>query len=56
LGLGIKPKSGLAAFDYDLETEDEQAVIDLSPNFSLWKTLDPRGMVVTAQSNHVVFP
>jgi PhzF family phenazine biosynthesis protein len=52
-GLGIKPKSVLVAFDYIIELEDEQAVIDLSPDLALWKTLDLRGVVVTAPSNDV---
>jgi PhzF family phenazine biosynthesis protein len=55
LGLGIKPKAVLAAFDYIIELEDEQAVIDLSPDFALWKTLDLRGVLVTAPSHHVDF-
>jgi predicted PhzF superfamily epimerase YddE/YHI9 len=55
LGLGIKPKSVLAAFDYIIELEDEQAVIDLSPDLALWKTLDLRGVIVTAPSTDVDF-
>jgi PhzF family phenazine biosynthesis protein len=55
LGLGIKPKAVLAAFDYIIELEDEQAVIELCPDLALWKTLDLRGVVVTAPSTEVDF-
>ncbi|WP_369809288.1 PhzF family phenazine biosynthesis protein [Paraglaciecola sp. MB-3u-78] len=43
LGLGIKPKAVHAAFDYIIELEDEPAVVALSPDLALWKTLDLRG-------------
>ena len=45
LGLGIKPKAVLAAFDYIIELEDELAVAALSPDLALWKTLELRGVV-----------
>jgi PhzF family phenazine biosynthesis protein len=48
LGGGIKPKAIFAAFDYIIELDDEVAVKKLSPNFELWKTIDLRGVVVTA--------
>lgn len=53
LGLGIKPKAVLAAFDYIIELEDEPAVAALSPDLTLWKTLDLRGVVVTAPGINV---
>jgi PhzF family phenazine biosynthesis protein len=57
LGLGreIKPKAISAAFDYIIELDDEAAVKTLSPNFELWKTIDLRGVVVTAAGNDVDF-
>jgi PhzF family phenazine biosynthesis protein len=55
LGLGIKPKAVHAAFDYIIELEDEQSVMELSPDLFLWKTLDLRGVVVTAPSTDVDF-
>lgn len=55
LGLGIKPKAVLAAFDYIIELEDELAVAALSPDLALWKTLDLRGVVVTAPGRSVDF-
>lgn len=55
LGLGVKPKSVLAAFDYIIELDDEQAVIGLAPDLALWKTLDLRGVVVTAPGTDVDF-
>jgi PhzF family phenazine biosynthesis protein len=57
LGLGreIKPKAISAAFDYIIELDDEAAVKTLSPNFELWKTIDLRGVVVTAAGSDVDF-
>jgi len=55
LGLGIKPKAVLAAFDYIIELEDEQSVMELSPDLALWKTIDLRGVVVTAPGLSVDF-
>jgi predicted PhzF superfamily epimerase YddE/YHI9 len=55
LGLGIKPKAVLAAFDYIIELEDELAVAALLPDLALWKTLDLRGVVVTAPGLNVDF-
>jgi PhzF family phenazine biosynthesis protein len=55
LGLGIKPKAVHAAFDFIIELEDEQAVMELSPDLALWKTLGLRGVVVTAPSTDVDF-
>tara|TARA_R110002167_G_scaffold96903_6_gene256210 strand:- start:3986 stop:4765 length:780 start_codon:yes stop_codon:yes gene_type:complete len=55
LGLGIKPKAVLAAFDYIIELEDELAVVALSPDLALWKTLELRGVVVTAPGRNVDF-
>ena len=55
LGLGIKPKAVLAAFDYIIELEDEPAVAALSPDLALWKTIDLRGVVVTAPGRSVDF-
>ena len=55
LGLGIKPKAVLAAFDYIIELEDELAVAALSPDLALWKTLELRGVVVTAPGRNVDF-
>ncbi|MFT5837915.1 MAG: PhzF family phenazine biosynthesis protein [Flavobacteriales bacterium] len=55
LGLGIKPKAVSAAFDYIVELDDEEAVSTLVPDFALWKTLELRGVVVTAIGNDVDF-
>ena len=55
LGLGIKPKAVSAAFDYIVELDDEEAVSTLLPDFAFWKTLDLRGVVVTAVGNDVDF-
>jgi PhzF family phenazine biosynthesis protein len=55
LGLGIKPKAVLAAFDYIIELEDELAVAALSPDLALWKSLVLRGVVVTAPGRNVDF-
>ena len=55
LGLGIKPKFISAAFDYIIELDDEEAVRSLSPDFALWKTIDLRGVVVTAVGKDVDF-
>jgi predicted PhzF superfamily epimerase YddE/YHI9 len=57
LGLGgeIKPKAISAAFDYIIELDDEAAVKTLLPNFELWKTIDLRGVVVTAAGSDVDF-
>ena len=54
-GLGVKPKAVSAAFDYIIELEDEQAVATLTPNLAPWKTLDLRGVVVTAPGSEVDF-
>lgn len=55
LGLSIKPKAVLAAFDYIVELEDELAVAALSPDLALWKSLELRGVVVTAPGTDVDF-
>lgn len=55
LGLGVNPNAVLAAFDYIVELDDEQAVKTLKPNLALWKQLDLRGVVVTAKGNEVDF-
>ena len=55
LGLGMKAKAVSAAFDYIIELDDEAAVRTLSPDFALWKTLDLRGVVVTAAGSDVDF-
>lgn len=55
LGLGARPKAVLAAFDYIIELEDEQAVTSLKPNLTLWKHLDLRGVVVTAPGKDLDF-
>ena len=55
LGLGIKPKAVSAAFDYIIELEDEAAVSALSPDFAFWKSIDLRGVVVTAKGSDVDF-
>jgi PhzF family phenazine biosynthesis protein len=55
LGLGINSKAVLAAFDYFIELEDEQAVKTLKPDLALWKRLDLRGVVVTAPGANVDF-
>ena len=55
LGVGIKPKAVFAAFDYIIELDNEDAVKTLLPNFELWKTIDFRGVVVTATGCDVDF-
>lgn len=55
LGLGTNPKAVLAAFDYIIELDDEQAVQALIPDLALWKLLDLRGVVVTATGSEVDF-
>ena len=55
LGLGIKHKAVSAAFDYIIELDSEDAVKTLSPDFELWKTIDLRGVVVTAVGRDVDF-
>lgn len=55
LGLGARPKAVLAAFDYIIELENEQAVTSLKPNLTLWKHLDLRGVVVTAKGEDADF-
>jgi PhzF family phenazine biosynthesis protein len=55
LGLGIKHKAVSAAFDYIIELDNEDAVKTLSPDFELWKTIDLRGVVVTAAGRDVDF-
>ncbi|WP_339723411.1 PhzF family phenazine biosynthesis protein [uncultured Paraglaciecola sp.] len=55
LGLGATPKAVLAAFDYIIELEDEQGVSSVIPDLALWKTLDLRGVVVTARGTDVDF-
>lgn len=55
LGLGSNPKAVLAAFDYIIELDDEQAVNTLKPDLALWKRLDLRGVVVTAPGKEVDF-
>jgi PhzF family phenazine biosynthesis protein len=53
--LGIKPKAVSAAFDYIIELDNEDAVKTLTPDFALWKTIDLRGVVVTAPGYDVDF-
>lgn len=55
LGLGVQPKAVSAAFDFIIELADQQAVVNLSPDLALWKTLDLRGVVVTAPGDDVDF-
>jgi PhzF family phenazine biosynthesis protein len=55
LGLEIKPKAVSAAFDYIVELDNEAAVKTLSPDFASWKTIDLRGVVVTAVGCDVDF-
>lgn len=38
-------------FDYIVEVENEQAVLNLKPDFALLKTLEVRGCIVTSQSD-----
>ncbi|MDU0353380.1 PhzF family phenazine biosynthesis protein [Paraglaciecola aquimarina] len=52
---GIVPKAVLAAFDYVVVLESEQAVRDLKPKFAEWLTLDLRGVVVTAKGDEADF-
>ena len=55
LGLGAKANAVLAAFDYLVELDDEQAVKSLKPDLAIWKQLDLRGVVVTAKGKDVDF-
>ena len=55
IGLGIKARAVSAAFDYIVELDNEEAVRTLSPDLALWKTIDLRGIVVTAAGNDVDF-
>ncbi len=57
LGLspGQEPKEVLAAFDFVVVLDNEDAVKNLNPDFSKWLDLDFRGVVVTAPGKDVDF-
>jgi PhzF family phenazine biosynthesis protein len=49
LGLGVAPCFvGRNRFDYFVEVKDEQTVLDLKPDFTALKTIETRGVTVTA--------
>ncbi len=49
--LGVQPRySGRNRFDYLIEVGDEQIVRDLSPDMTLLKKVDMRGVIVTSRS------
>jgi PhzF family phenazine biosynthesis protein len=55
-GLGnIKPKKVMAAFDYIIVLDNEEAVKNFTPDLSKWLNIDLRGVVVTAQGHNVDF-
>ena len=54
--LGLNPKYiGKSKFDYLVEADSEETVRNLKPDFSLLKTLDIRGTVVTSRSSTAGF-
>ncbi|HYB19858.1 MAG TPA: PhzF family phenazine biosynthesis protein [Thermodesulfobacteriota bacterium] len=54
--LGINPKYiGKSKFDYLIEVDSEETVRNLKPDFSLLKTLDIRGTVVTSRASTAGF-
>lgn len=56
LGLGdIKPKHIMSAFDYVIVLNNEDEVRNLNPDFSLWSTVELRGVIVTAKGHDVDF-
>ena len=52
---GVRPKEVLAGFDYIVVLESEAQVAGLQPDFSAWRQLDKRGVVVTAQGEKTDF-
>ncbi len=50
-----QPVAVMAAFDYILVLESEQAVRDFSPDLMRWQNIDLRGVVITAPGNDVDF-
>lgn len=55
VGLGIKPKLTLAAFDYIVVLENEAQVQAITPDLSMLQKLDLRGVVITALGDEVDF-
>ncbi len=54
--LGLNPKYiGKSKFDYLVEVDSEETVRSLKPDFSLLKTLDIRGTVVTSRASRAGF-
>ena len=54
--LGVKPQYiGKSKFDYLLEVDSEATVRNLKPDFSLLKTLDIRGTIVTSRASTAGF-
>jgi predicted PhzF superfamily epimerase YddE/YHI9 len=55
-GLGVKPmKTFKGKTDYMLVFENEEQIIDMSPDFKLIGKVDARGIIVTAKGQHVDF-
>lgn len=52
---GVRPQEVLAGFDYIVVLESEAQVAELQPDFSAWRQLDKRGVVVTAQGENTDF-
>ncbi len=53
LGLEVKPREVLAAFDYIVVLDSEEQVLSLQPDFSQWMNIGLRGVIVTARGqNH----
>lgn len=52
-GLGLIPRyTGRNRFDYVVEVDSEQTVRELKPDWQLLGTLEGRGVIVTAKSDH----
>ncbi|WP_020409485.1 PhzF family phenazine biosynthesis protein [Hahella ganghwensis] len=50
-GLGDTPATVLAAFDYIVVLNSEEALRNLEPDFAAWLDLDLRGVIVTAKGD-----
>lgn len=53
--LDISPQAVLAAFDYVVRLDTEEEVAGLTPDFREWRSIDRRGVVVTAPGRDVDF-
>lgn len=54
-GIGVRPREVLAADDYITVFDDEETIRSITPNHTILKELELRGVIVTAPGNDVDF-